>query len=132
MNCARQNKVGTTSPAACLDIVPQWPLVEGLRFHSTFHSHQFETEYSVFTNHCWRSPQRFGYRLIAYDTLTQRDGNWPIEAAVITKDEAISIGTQMLGRPGVTGIKVIRETDRSIAQLKDSDVIFEKFKAPKN
>ncbi|MDA1308979.1 MAG: hypothetical protein O2985_05160, partial [Proteobacteria bacterium] len=69
---------------------------------------------------------------MAYEILTQRDGNWQIEAVAIKKDEAISIGTQMLARPGVTGIKVIRETGRSIAQLKDSDVIFEKLKAPKS
>ncbi len=66
---------------------------------------------------------------MGYEILTQRDGNWQIEAVAAKKDESESIAVQMLNRPGVTGVKVVRETGRAISQLKDSDVIFERLKA---
>ena len=66
---------------------------------------------------------------MGYEILTQRDGNWQIEAVAAKKDESESIAKQMLNRPGVTGVKVVRETGRSIAQIKDKDVVFERLKA---
>ena len=66
---------------------------------------------------------------MGYEILTQRDGTWQIEAVAAKKDESESIAKQMLNRPGVTGVKVVRETGRSIAQIKDSDVVFERLKA---
>jgi len=65
---------------------------------------------------------------MGYEILTQRDGNWQIEAVAAKKDESESIARQMLGRPGVSGVKVVRETGRAISQLKASDVIFERMK----
>ncbi|MDE0807881.1 MAG: hypothetical protein OSB69_00910 [Alphaproteobacteria bacterium] len=67
---------------------------------------------------------------MSYEILTQRDGNWQIEAVATEKSEAESIGRQTLNRPDVTGVKVVRETGRSIAQIKASDVIFEHIKTP--
>jgi hypothetical protein len=66
---------------------------------------------------------------MGYEILTQRDGNWQIEAVAAKKDESESIAKQMLNGPGVTGVKVVRETGRSIEQLKESDVVFERLKA---
>jgi hypothetical protein len=66
---------------------------------------------------------------MGYEILTQRDGNWQIEAVAAKKDDSESIARQMLGRPGVTGVKVVRETGRAISQIKASDVIFERMKA---
>lgn len=66
---------------------------------------------------------------MGYEILTQRDGNWQIEAVAAKKDDSESIAKQMLSRPGVTGVKVVRETGRAISQIKASDVVFERMKA---
>lgn len=66
---------------------------------------------------------------MSFEILTLRDGSWQIEAVAVKKDEAESIGKQMLNRPGVTGVKVVKETGRSIDQIKAKDVIFERLKA---
>jgi hypothetical protein len=67
---------------------------------------------------------------MSFEILTLRDGSWQIEAVAVKKDEAESIGKQMLNRPGVTGVKVVKETGRSVDQIKAKDIIFERLKAP--
>ncbi len=68
---------------------------------------------------------------MAFEILTLRDGNWQIEASVVKKSEAEAVATQVLGQAGVGGVKVIKEEVldvRSIDQLEDDDIIFQKMK----
>lgn len=66
---------------------------------------------------------------MSFEILTLRDGKWQIEASAANKSEAEAVGKQMLGRFDVRGVRVIKETGRSLDKLKTKDIIFEKVKA---
>ena len=65
---------------------------------------------------------------MGYEILTLRDGNWKIEASAAQKAEAEAISIQMLRSADVRGVKVIKDSARSLDALKDGDVVFEKLK----
>ena len=66
-----------------------------------------------------------------FEILTLHDTTWQIDATVTKKAEAEEVANQMLSEPGVTGVRIVLDhvlIAKSIDQLEDEDIIFEKLK----
>ena len=66
-----------------------------------------------------------------FEILTLHDTTWQIDATVTKKAEAEEVANQMLSEPGVTGVRIVLDNvliAKSIDQLEDEDIIFEKLK----
>ena len=66
-----------------------------------------------------------------FEILTLNDTTWQIGATVTNKAEAEEIANQMLSETGVTGVRIVLDhtlISKSIDQLEDTDIIFEKLK----
>ena len=66
-----------------------------------------------------------------FEILTLHDTTWQIDATVTKKVEAEEVANQMLSEPGVTGVRIVLDNvliAKSIDQLEDEDIIFEKLK----
>ena len=66
-----------------------------------------------------------------FEILTLHDTTWQIDATVTKKTEAEEVANQMLSEPGVTGVRIVLDNvliAKSIDQLEDEDIIFEKLK----
>ncbi|MBT5912369.1 MAG: hypothetical protein HOH59_06155, partial [Rhodospirillaceae bacterium] len=66
-----------------------------------------------------------------FEILTLNDTTWQIGATVTKKAEAEEVATQMLSESGVTGVRIVLDhtlISKSIDQLEDEDIIFEKLK----
>ena len=66
-----------------------------------------------------------------FEILTLHDTTWQIDATVTKKVEAEEVANQMLSEPGVTGVRIVLDhvlIAKSIDQLEDEDIIFEKLK----
>ena len=66
-----------------------------------------------------------------FEILTLHDTTWQIDATVTKKAEAEEVAKQMLSEPGVTGVRIVLDNvliAKSIDQLEDEDIIFEKLK----
>ena len=66
-----------------------------------------------------------------FEILTLNDTTWQIGATVTNKAEAEEIANQMLSESGVTGVRIVLDhtlISKSIDQLEDTDIIFEKLK----
>ena len=66
-----------------------------------------------------------------FEILTLNDTTWQIGATVTNKAEAEEIANQMLSEAGVTGVRIVLDhtlISKSIDQLEDTDIIFEKLK----
>lgn len=70
-------------------------------------------------------------KFMPFEILTLHDTTWQIDATVTKKVEAEEIANQMLSEPGVTGVRIVLDhvlIAKSIDQLEDEDIIFEKLK----
>ena len=66
-----------------------------------------------------------------FEILTLNDTTWQIGATVTNKAEAEEIANQMLSETGVTSVRIVLDhtlISKSIDQLEDTDIIFEKLK----
>lgn len=63
-----------------------------------------------------------------FEILTLRAGSWTIEATVPSLDSGKTEAMRMLNRPDVHGVRVIKESKKSISQLKPEEILFEKLK----
>ena len=69
-----------------------------------------------------------------FEILTLHDTTWQIDATVTKKAEAEEVANQMLSEPGVTGVRIVLDNvliAKSIDQLEDEDIIFEKLEKNK-
>lgn len=64
-----------------------------------------------------------------FEILTMRGGRWSIEATAPTEEAAREEATKMLARPNTQGVRVIKESNKSISALKPEDFLFEKLRA---
>ncbi len=70
-------------------------------------------------------------KFMPFEILTLHDTTWQIDATVTKKVEAEEVANQMLSEPGVTGVRIVLDhvlIAKSIDQLEDEDIIFEKLK----
>ena len=70
-------------------------------------------------------------KCMPFEILTLHDTTWQIDATVAKKVEAEEVANQMLSEPGVTGVRIVLDNvliAKSIDQLEDEDIIFEKLK----
>ena len=70
-------------------------------------------------------------KCMPFEILTLHDTTWQIDATVTKKVEAEEVANQMLSEPGVTGVRIVLDNvliAKSIDQLEDEDIIFEKLK----
>ena len=67
-------------------------------------------------------------RKTTYEILTLRDGRWTIEATATSEDTAREEAAKLLSRPHIGGVRVIKESSKSIADLTDADILFEKLR----
>ena len=70
-------------------------------------------------------------KFMPFEILTLHDTTWQIDATVTKKVEAEEVANQMLSEPGVTGVRIVLDhalIAKSIEQLEDEDIIFEKLK----
>ena len=70
-------------------------------------------------------------KCMPFEILTLHDTTWQIDATVTKKVEAEEVANQMLSEPGVTGVRIVLDhvlIAKSIDQLEDEDIIFEKLK----
>lgn len=58
-----------------------------------------------------------------------RGGRWSIEATAPTEEAAREEATKMLARPNTQGVRVIKESNKSISALKPENFLFEKLRA---
>ncbi len=63
-----------------------------------------------------------------FEILTLRGGSWSIEATATSQQSAQLEAGRMLNRPNVDGVRVIKESKKSIHQLEQKDILFEKVK----
>lgn len=63
-----------------------------------------------------------------FEILTMRGGSWSIEATATSQQDAQVEAGRMLNRPFIDGVRVIKESKKSIAQLEPKDILFEKVK----
>lgn len=63
-----------------------------------------------------------------FEILTLREGSWSIEATATSQEAAQLEATKMLNRPNTQGVRVIKESRKSIAELDPTDILFEKLK----
>ncbi|MBT6138375.1 MAG: hypothetical protein HOH65_12965 [Rhodospirillaceae bacterium] len=68
----------------------------------------------------------FGSKI--FEILTLRDGSWTIEATATSQEVAREDAVKLLNRPNVFGVRVIKESQKSISQLGPDDFLFEKLK----
>jgi hypothetical protein len=63
-----------------------------------------------------------------YDVLVLRDGKWAIEGQAVSKAGAEQSAVAFLGKLGVDGVRVAKDTGASIANLKPDDILFERMR----
>ncbi len=63
-----------------------------------------------------------------FEILTLRGGSWSIEATAASQQEAQLEAGRMLNRPFIDGVRIVKESKKSIAQLEPADILFEKVK----
>lgn len=62
------------------------------------------------------------------EILTLREGSWAIESAAGDLETAEKTALQFLGRPGVMGVRVLKETAKDISNPSPGDILFEKLR----
>lgn len=63
-----------------------------------------------------------------FEILTMREDSWSIEATATSQQAAQAEAMKLLGKPGVQGVRVVKESGKLISQLKPTDILFEKIK----
>jgi len=66
------------------------------------------------------------------EILTLREGSWAIESAARDLESAEKAALQFLGKPGVMGVRVLKETTKDIGNPSPGDILFEKLRATGN
>lgn len=63
------------------------------------------------------------------EILTLREGSWAIESAAGDLETAQKAAVQFLGKPGVMGVRVLKETASDIGNPAPGDILFEKLRS---
>ncbi|MBT6138555.1 MAG: hypothetical protein HOH65_13875 [Rhodospirillaceae bacterium] len=63
-----------------------------------------------------------------FEILTLRDGAWGIEATAPSQERAQEEAQKLLSSPAVMGVRVAKETGKSVNNLQPSDILFEKLR----
>lgn len=63
-----------------------------------------------------------------FEILTMREGAWSIEATATSLEAAKAEAAKMLTRPKIQGVRVIKESSKSLDQLAPTDILFEKLR----
>ena len=63
-----------------------------------------------------------------FEILALREGRWTIEATAKHQEVAQAEAAKILGKPGISGVRVVNELKGSVDQLKPKDILFEKMK----
>ncbi|WP_193179812.1 hypothetical protein [Nisaea sediminum] len=66
------------------------------------------------------------------EILTLREGSWAIEGAARDIESAEKTAMQFMARPGVMGVRVVKESLKDIRNPSPGDILFEKLRATGN